>query len=44
MTLAEAVRKIIQLLHITVATPYQDVGVSKICNKLTGSSRLEVWN
>ena len=37
-----AVRKIIELLHITVATPYQDTTVRKIYNFLTGFSGLEI--
>ena len=40
---AEAVRKIIQLLHLTVATSYQDTTVMKIYNYLTRSSGLEIW-
>ena len=40
----EAVRKIIQLLHITVATSYQDATAGKIYNYLIGSSGLEIWN
>ena len=40
----EAVRKIIQLLHITVVTSYQDATAGKIYNYLIGSSGLEIWN
>ena len=40
----EAVRKIIQLLHITVATSYQDATAGKIYSYLIGSSGLEIWN
>ena len=38
----EVVRKI-QILHITVATSYQDKTVRKIYNYLTESSGLEIW-
>ena len=41
----KAVWKIIQLLHVTVATSYQDATVRKIYNYLTGFSELgTIWN
>ena len=40
----EDVGKLIQLLHKTVATSYQDATVGKNYNYLTGSSRVEIWN
>ena len=40
----EAVRKIIELLYITLATLHQDATARKIYNYLTGSLGLEIWN
>ena len=41
----KAVWKLIQLLHVTVATSYQDATVRKIYNYFTGFSGLgTIWN
>ena len=42
MKKTEAVREIIQLLHMTVLMSYQDATVSEIYNYLTGSLGLEI--